>query len=79
MHLASRSVCAAFVAVLLFSLTACKQQAPTYESANAARTAASAAYIYGYPLVLMDVTRRSQCTFHTRRIRVRRPRTSSAT
>ncbi len=57
MHLASRSVCAAFVAVLLFSMTACKQQAPTNESANAARTAARAAYIYGYPLVLMDVTR----------------------
>ena len=41
------------------SLTACKQETPTgtNEASNATRAAAKDAYIYGYPLVLMDVTR----------------------
>jgi len=41
------------------SLTACKQEptTDTSEVANAAHSAAKDAYLYGYPLVLMDVTR----------------------
>ncbi len=44
---------------VLSSLTACKQQTQTgtNEAANTAQTAAKDAYVYGYPLVLMDVTR----------------------
>ena len=41
------------------SLTACKQ-APTTgrnDAANASRAVAKDAYVYGYPLVLMDVSR----------------------
>ena len=41
------------------SLTACKQEPTTgtNEAANVAQAAAKDAYLYGYPLVLMDVTR----------------------
>jgi hypothetical protein len=41
------------------SLTACKQEptTSTNEAANAAQAAAKDSYLYGYPLVLMDVTR----------------------
>jgi hypothetical protein len=42
----------------------CKQEtpapAPVNEATNAARTTAQAAYVYGYPLVLADVTRAKQ-------------------
>jgi hypothetical protein len=46
------------VAILL-ELAGCKQQLlpATDEGANAARSAAKDAYVFGYPLVLMDVTR----------------------
>lgn len=44
---------------MVLSLAACKQakETATNEVASAARSAAKDAYIYGYPLVLMDVTR----------------------
>jgi hypothetical protein len=50
---------AAAIAVAILWLAACKQQAPTAasEAASAARSAAKDAYVFGYPLVLMDVTR----------------------
>src|SRR5215471_2658239 len=44
----------------LLALIACNQQsstAPANEAANAARAVAKEAYIYGYPLILMDATR----------------------
>ena len=59
MRLYSEKACAVVVAAVVLSLTACKQEAPTAtnEAANATRAAAKDAYVYGYSLVLMDVTR----------------------
>ena len=47
------------VSALVLTLTSCKQETPaaSNEAANATRAAAKDAYVYGYPLVLMDVTR----------------------
>lgn len=51
---------AAVIATVIFLwLAGCKQETlpTTGEAANAARSAAKDAYVFGYPLVLMDVTR----------------------
>ena len=59
MRLYSEKACAVVIATMVMSLTACKQetQTATNEAPNATRAAAKDAYVYGYPLVLMDVTR----------------------
>ena len=59
MRLCSEKACAVVIATVVLSLTACKQetQTATNEATNATRAAAKDAYVYGYPLVLMDVTR----------------------
>ena len=59
MRLSSEKACAVVIAAVVMSLTACKQetQTDTNEAANATRAAAKDAYVYGYPLVLMGVTR----------------------
>jgi hypothetical protein len=59
MHLCLRTVLVASLAVAALSLLACNEQkpAPVNEAANAARNTAQNAYVYGYPLVLMDASR----------------------
>ena len=59
MRVHSNNVWVVVVVAVCMSLTACRQEATTgtNEAANATRAAAKDAYIYGYPLVLMDVTR----------------------
>ena len=47
---------AAVIATVVLSLTACKKETPD-EAADLRRDTAKDAYVYGYPLVLMDVTR----------------------
>jgi len=56
MRFYSGKVWAAVVATVVLSLTACKKETPN-EAANLRRDTAKDAYVYGYPLVLMDVTR----------------------
>jgi hypothetical protein len=55
----SNNVWVVVVVAICVSLTACKQESMTNtnETANATRAAAKDAYVYGYPLVMMDVTR----------------------
>ena len=59
MRLYSEKACAVVIAAVVMSLTACKQETQTgsNEAANATRAAAKDAYVYGYPLVIMDVSR----------------------
>ena len=59
MRIHSNNAWAVVAIVVCMSLTACKQEPTTNtnEAANAAQAAAKDAYLYGYPLVLMDVTR----------------------
>ncbi len=59
MRVYSEKAFAVVLAAVVLSLTGCKQETQTgsNEAANATRTAAKDAYVYGYPLVLMDVTR----------------------
>ncbi len=56
MRFYSRKVWATVVATVVLSLTACEKETPD-EAANLRRDTAKDAYVYGYPLVLMDVTR----------------------
>jgi hypothetical protein len=59
MSVHSRTVLVVAFAIVALSLIACKQEKPmqTSETANVARMTATDAYIYGYPLVVMDATR----------------------
>jgi len=60
MRFCSLTIYAAALATALLPLTACRQEpasAPANETANAARAAAKDAYVYGFPLILMDATR----------------------
>lgn len=57
MHCYAGQIIAALNPAMFLSLLACKQQTPANEAANAARATAKDAYVYGYPLVIMDVSR----------------------
>jgi len=58
MRIHSRVLSAGTAAVLTVTLCACNQQEPqsATNEANAVRATAQSAYVFGYPLVLMDVT-----------------------
>ncbi|HEY7095651.1 MAG TPA: DUF1254 domain-containing protein [Terriglobales bacterium] len=62
MRIPFRNVFVIPFAAAALSLVACKQETPasTNEPTNAAKSAATDAYIYGYPLVLADATRAKQ-------------------
>ncbi len=59
MRVHSNNLWVVVIVAICLSLTACKQETKmnTNEAANTTRAAAKDAYLYGYPLVLMDVTR----------------------
>lgn len=61
MNIDPRSGFAMILASVALALSGCNQEKQTSaaanEAASAIRTAAQAAYIYGYPLVLMDASR----------------------
>jgi hypothetical protein len=59
MRMHFRKVLVGFLAVAALSLAGCKQQTENIRSkeADEARRTAKDAYVFGYPLVLMDVTR----------------------
>jgi hypothetical protein len=60
MRLSTSNLYRIVVAAALLSLTACKQETAntsSSEAANSARATARDAYIYGYPLILMEATR----------------------
>lgn len=59
MNIQTRCGSALAVAIVVLSLAGCKQakETATNVAATAAQSAAEDAYVFGYPLVLMDVTR----------------------